>query len=385
MVERYWIDRAHLIELLVAETMPDERVLVTLRDRDVRLKLVETQVLRKRIGYPVAVEENLVEVLANDMDRQTPFAAEQVYFAYRLQGRFENAEQGPRIHVDLALLRRSTLEPLVNAVRQAGGRVCSIALDADGARFEFLREQERPPRRLTSLQKINLVLIVAMVLLLLAAAAAPAVVKRVQIAYLTPMVDKARNEAESTRKIESEYQRLLTEYQTATNRKHAAHPLIDVIEELSRLSPDTTWLKSLEMKSPGKSKDRTVREVTLTGEAASASKMIELLEQSALLQNTTQRAQTTRGSQPNTEQFQIASEVKPRVVPAPIGLESMPEKTAPVSAGATPPAVATPGPNGTVPPAVPTTSAVPSPAPTAPGKPPAPAATTGKAAEEAKR
>jgi hypothetical protein len=76
------------------------------------------------------------------------------------------------------------------------------------------------------------------------------------------------------------------------------------------------------MKSPpgGNKANRSVREVQLIGEAAAASKMIELLEQSPLLQNTTQRAQTTRGSQPNTERFQIATELKPRQLPEPIDL-----------------------------------------------------------------
>ncbi|MFN6168583.1 MAG: PilN domain-containing protein, partial [Burkholderiales bacterium] len=123
--------------------------------------------------------------------------------------------------------------------------------------------------------------------------------------------------------------------------------------DLPRLSPEPPWLQRIELKSPpgGNTANRSVREVQLIGEAAAASKMIELLEQSPLLQNTTQRAQTTRGSQPNTERFQIATELKPRQLPELIDLiaipavpvvptlpkASLPENAAPPATGKTAP------------------------------------------------
>src|SRR5436190_1259451 len=38
------------------------------------------QVLRKELPLPAAVEENLIQALAYDLDRHTPFRAEQLYF-----------------------------------------------------------------------------------------------------------------------------------------------------------------------------------------------------------------------------------------------------------------------------------------------------------------
>ena len=185
-------------------------------------------------------------------------------------------------------------------------------------------------RRLTTLQKVNIGLLLALVASILAAMVVPTLLTRSHINTMTPLVEKARVEAEATRKVESEFQRHQQQYQYAAGKKYAAFPAIDVVEELTKLSPDTTWLQSFEMKlvpaSKGSTAKPATREIQLIGEAASASKMIELLEQSSLLQNTTQRAQTTRGSQPNTERFQIATEVKPRTAPEMIDLLAAVEK-----------------------------------------------------------
>ena len=65
-------------------------------------------------------------------------------------------------------------------------------------------------------------------------------------------------------------------------------------EEISRLLPDNTWLQQLEIRSTGKS-----REIQITGETTSSSRLIEILERSKLLQNATPNCTVTSGPQPN--------------------------------------------------------------------------------------
>ena len=339
LADKYWVDRADTVDVWLtsdAETaLPPQLspplpppLPPRLAGRDVRILVDATHVLRKSVAYPAVVEENLAVVIANDLDRQTPFTADQIYLAHRVERRYEAADGVAKIDVELTIVLRRVLAPLLERVRVAGGAVYSVVIPgvADSVPLELLSVSERRSRRLSRLQKMNLLLLAALVLLTLAAMTVPTLQRYAAVQELTPMVEKARSEAEATRKIESEFQRLSQEYQFATTRKHQAFAAIDIIEELTRLSPDTTWLQSLEMKSPpgGNKANRSVREVQLIGEAAAASKMIELLEQSPLLQNTTQRAQTTRGSQPNTERFQIATELKPRQLPEVIDLIAVP-------------------------------------------------------------
>ena len=110
------------------------------------------------------------------------------------------------------------------------------------------------------------------------------------------------------------------------SRKHAAYPVVSVLEELARTFPDTTWVQKLDIKPIGK-----VREVILLGEAQSTSKVIENLEQSplSLFQNSKQQSATTR-LQSNTERFHVSAEVKPRPMPALEVVEDAVSFTAPI-------------------------------------------------------
>ncbi len=365
LLETYWVDRADTLDI----RLPAEGEAVypaRLGGRDVRILVDWAHVLQKTVAYPAAVEENLAMVLATDLDRQTPFTADQIYLTHHIERRYESADGVARIDVELTMVLRRLVAPVIDHVRAAGASVYSVVITDPSNRTvsELLLPHERAPRRLSRLQKINLGLLAALVLLIAAAIAVPILQRRAEVLELSPLVEKARGEADATRKIESEFQRLSQEYQVATTKKYQAFAVVDIVEELTRLSPDTTWLQSLEMKSPpgsGKGKNN-IREVQLIGEAAAASKMIEALEQSPLLQNTTQRAQTTRGSQPNTERFQIATELKPRLLPELVDLTAD-----------APPATSAPTASTTVAPApVATVSTTPPPAP-ATGVPSAPA------------
>lgn len=320
--DKYWVDRTGTLDLSIAAdgqlALPPR-----LNGRDVRLVLDGSHVLQKTVTYPAAVEESLAEVILHDLDRQTPFTAEQIYLIHRVERRYESGDGVARIDVELTMVMRRVVATAIQRVREAGGAVYSAVIrQPAGNTRELLSAAERAPRRLSALQKINLGLLCLLVGLIVAAAAVPILQRHAQVIELAPRMEKARGEAEATRKIEAEFQRLSREYQLAMTKKYQSYAALDIIEELTRLSPDTTWLQSLELRAPsGAAKpSKGVREVQVIGEATTASKMIELLEQSPLLQNTTQRAQTTRGTQPNTERFQIAAELRPRVVPEKVDL-----------------------------------------------------------------
>jgi general secretion pathway protein L len=358
LVARYWVDRSASVDIAVGANGSVATLAAPGKPapRDVRLVLARDVVLQKLVQYPAVVEENLEEVIATDLDRQTPFKAADLFHAQRVLRRFEGTDGVSRIEVELVVAPRRAVEAAIAQVRQAGSSVMAIGVMGMDGSVDLLPRAMLPPRRLTRVQRLNVTLASLLVLLIVGAIAIPIWQRRAEVLRLTPIVEKARSEAEATRRIDTELQRLAAEHQLVTTRKYQTPTVLEIVEELSRLSPDTTWLQSLEMKAPtGAGKSRQTRELLLAGEAASASKMIELLEQSPLLQNTTQRAQTTRGAQPNTERFQIASELRPRALPAQMALGAPPSSPAPA---ASTPAASTPA--AAVSPPAPTTSAAPS-------------------------
>ena len=115
------------------------------------------------------------------------------------------------------------------------------------------------------------------------------------------------------------------------------HTVLAFFEDLSRLLPDNTWVQQFDLKTVGKG-----REVQVSGETTSSSKLIEILEGSTLLQNAAPRGTEVRGSQPNTVRFMIAADVRARAQPEtrPI-LAAVPIAAAPAAAPASQPAAAT--------------------------------------------
>ncbi len=353
LIDAYWVDHANKLTVALDDTgaLPAS---IKLSGKDIRLILSRGSVLQKTVSYPAAIEENLHEVILNDIDRQTPFTAAQVYIANRIARRFEGADGVARVEVDITVALKKMVDQATVHISQSGGHVISLGVAGDTNHTELLPESARPARRLSTLQKINIGLLLTLCVLITVAIVVPIFMKRSDVKLLAPMVDKARLEAESTRKVEAEFQRLQQEYQVAANKKYANYQVVDIIDDVTRISPDTTWLQVFELKTaPLAAKNSAnagkpqIREIKLEGEAVSAAKMIELLEQSRFLQNTTQRAQTTRGTQPNTEFFRLSTEVKPRVLPALVDLLALPEKPAAIEKTPTTATVSTSPPSPT--------------------------------------
>jgi Fimbrial assembly protein (PilN) len=141
-----------------------------------------------------------------------------------------------------------------------------------------------------------------------------------------------------------------------------------VVDEVSRVLPDDTWLTQFEMKSLAKGKE-TQREILVRGETANAGRLVQLVEESPLFAQTAPRSPTTKIQPGPGEIFDLGAQLKPLPAPVQIALAA-PEKVAEpapttaetAAAPASPAAVA------------PETAAAPPPAPGAPAPDAAPAA-----------
>lgn len=330
----------------------------------VRLVLARGDSLVRRVSLPLATEENLAQVLAFEMDRLSPFRAEDVYFGYRVAGR--DAALG-KVHVDLGVARRALVDERVGQLRDWGASVQGVVLADDATRsatpIDLLPEAQRGERDGGGARRVQFALGVAVLALLGFALAFPLWQKREAAITMMPVLAKARGEAEGTDALAKELERSVSDYNFLLSKKHATQPVLAFVEELSRLLPDTTWVQQLDIRPQGK-----VREVQISGETPSSSKLIEIFEQSTTMRNAAPRGSVTRGSQPGTERFLIAAEAKPRALPDPVPAAAMPTS----ATAATPPTV--PPPAGATPAAAPPPSAA-TPAAATPAAPPAAAAT----------
>src|SRR5690348_14080603 len=304
----------------------------------VRLRLASGEALVRRVTMPLATEENLREVLGFEMDRLTPFRAEDVYFDYRVLSRDTAAGQ---LVAQVAVARRELVDARIAFLRSLDANVQAVVVREDSGpapALDLLPSEQRGERESASQRRMQGALLAAVAVLLALALFVPIWKKRETVIALQPLVAKARQDAEATDRLARTLERQVSDYNFLLTRKYTTYPVLAYIEEVTRLLPDNTWVQQLDIRTSGKT-----REVQITGETTSSSKLIEILEQSKLLRNATPRGTVTRGSTPNSERFMIAAEAPPRALPeaAPIIPGA---STAPAPAPPPAPAAAAPAP-----------------------------------------
>jgi general secretion pathway protein L len=276
-----------------------------------RLVLGRDEALVRRVSFPAATEENLAQVLAFEMDRLTPFKAEDVYFDYRVISRDPANGQ---VLVQIAVARRDLVDERLARLRGLGVSVQGVAVRDDvghpAAPLDLMPSEQRGERESSRERAIQWLLLAAVAALFVVALLFPVWQKRETVIALLPLLAKDRQAAEATDAISRELEKQVGDFNFLLAKKHGTYPVLAYMEEISRLLPDNTWLSLMDVKTSGKT-----REISIAGETASASKLIEILEQSTLLQNAALRGSVTRGSQPGLERFQIAAEARARAQP----------------------------------------------------------------------
>lgn len=302
---------------------------------NVFLVLPAESVLAREVHMPLAAEEELRDAIGFELDRLTPLSAEHAWFDYRVTGR-DAALQ--RLTLKLAVTARAPVEARLAELRELGATVLGVGVTNDiaGASTPFnLLPPEKRDRPATSGATIAArVLAAVAAMLALVALVYPVWLKREAVIALYPRMDKAKAGAEVAERVAREIEKLAAEHNFVVAKKQGQQPVAVLLEDLSRLLPDTTWVQQLDVKSSQKG-----REVQIAGETGSSSQLIEVLEQSGKLANAGFKSPLTKGATPNTERFLLAAEVKPRPLPEPMpesALVSLPP-------GAAKPAAATPG------------------------------------------
>ena len=81
------------------------------------LRLGEADVLAKNLSLPLAAERELDQVLAFEMDRETPFKPEELYWNYRTTA---SDRQTGRLSLRLLVLPKASLDPLLTDLAAVG-------------------------------------------------------------------------------------------------------------------------------------------------------------------------------------------------------------------------------------------------------------------------
>jgi hypothetical protein len=125
----------------------------------------------------------------------------------------------------------------------------------------------------------------------------PLLQKRGYAIALLRQTDAERVHAEAAAAVRREFERLEGDYNYVLARKYGYPGTVQIIDDVTRVLPDDTWLTQFELKTTVKGQDMQ-RDVFLRGESANGSKLISLLEEPAGFARMAQPAVDHRQKQP---------------------------------------------------------------------------------------
>ncbi len=268
---------------------------------EVILQLPPDQVMQRDLTLPLATEDNLREVLGFEIDRLTPFQRERV--SYDHIGLARNPSEGT-LSVRLYAVQRGKLEALLARLQALGIQPTAVTVkDPEGGSERPLLpvvpnflEGPRQPVRITPMRRLARISTGVMLALLVVAAILPLWNQQRHIRALESALASVQPEVQQSRKLSSELSALADDYRFLVQRRQAAERPLSYLNELSRVLPDDTWLLRLEVDE---------RHVGLQGESKDGSKVLSLIENSPLFQETRFAAPVVRISSTDTDRFNV--------------------------------------------------------------------------------
>jgi general secretion pathway protein L len=279
--------------------------LAVLRKGDaVGLRLPLSQCFERRVELPKAARDDLRRMLNFDLERATPFRLGEVYTAYLPSG--EAGAKGKQ-RVRQLVVKREAVDPLIADLKTAGLVPafvdCWQATPASGLPVDFLEASGPSPSGLARLVSAPRALAGLVVLLAGLAGALSLSRYEAALAQIGAETAKLRLEAGAVRAAMERSSVAVADLARLQRQKLGHVPSVEVLDELSRLLPDTVWLTDLRIE--GDIAD-------IAGLAKSGAALPSLFMGSALFADAALIAPVTLDQREDKERFSLRFRIKPR-------------------------------------------------------------------------
>lgn len=268
-------------------------------DKTVVLRLGEADVLGKTISLPIAAERELDQVLAFEMDRETPFKSEELYWNHRVAAA---DRQSGRLSVRLLVLPKANLDPLLTDLAAVGIRPWRVEV-ADGPdRGFYVPINGNGSRAHPGSTRLLWPIAACCAALALAAVVTPFVRQELQLAALQRQIAISRAAAAEAEGLRRDVDRLSGSAGFIESERDKAGRPLSILAAATRILPDDTYLTEMELRQ---------RKLTLSGRSAGAARLIGALAADGEFRNPGFSAPVTRLEALHAELFTINAEVGP--------------------------------------------------------------------------
>ena len=283
-----------------------EKVAAMLRGSRAELRLRPSRFLFRPLELPSRAAEFLDGVVRSQIDRLTPWNASEAVFGFSQPTELTS----DRIVVTVAATARAQVVPYVKALADAGVEsitVTTVKEDDAGGHIPIKVLEERT-RSILDVSRVRRALIIVLVLTGLAA-----VTSITSASIIGSNLDAKQNDLtwriaqrRAALRASGEGGPALSALGKLELRKHESPTSVMVIEVLSQILPDHTYVTELRIEGD---------KLRLTGVTRDAPSLIRLIEQSAHFSRATFYAPTTRTPSDPGDRFHIEAQIGPLFSP----------------------------------------------------------------------
>lgn len=240
-------------------------------DRRLVLEVAGASVLQRRLLMPLAAAADPRKVVGYELDRQTPFKPDQLYYDVRVSTAPAPAGQ---VALDLYAAPRTELDPMLERLAAIGVHPDCVDVQSGNGTLAGvdLLPAGRRPRRPDKRRRLNWMLAAGCVLLVVLVLAQWLGNRRAALAKMQDEVDAMRAQATQSEQLRAQLTAAVAASQFLVKRKAENPPPLAVLDELTRRMPATAWLDAMTLDDSGG--------LDIRGEANKAAPLVDKLASS---------------------------------------------------------------------------------------------------------
>lgn len=267
------------------------------------LRLSNRDALNKTLNLPLAAQSNVSQVVGYELDRYSPFKAEQIYYATQIE---RTDVETAQLIVQLMIVPRKRLETLYQHCRILG--IAPHFADVENypnnsqnlhSAYNLLPLHLQPKIKNRSRWIIG-GLVSSLILLSLTSLVLPVFLEYQAVEDLQNKISKIEKDVKSVKALQSEMDDIREEHQALINEKTLMPSVVAMLNEISALLKDDSWLSYLQY-SDG--------QLQLQGESPTASNLLADLEASDYFAKVSFASPVTQDKASSMERFQISAEI----------------------------------------------------------------------------
>ena len=263
------------------------------------LRVASGAALQKRMSVPISARQHLEGLLGFEMDRETPYARDEVYWDYaiRRQDRVNN-----RLDVDLVVVPRSVVDPLMGAARSAGLDFNGIEIAGGANKAPLIRLGERGRWQWLRSQRPLAAMAGVAGILAIGAIATPFIRQQQAIAEAVAAVAALTSDAQEAAKLRQTVDQFANTSAYLRQERERTGSALEALAATTRALPDDTYLTSFNLRE---------NRLTITGLSPSAAQLVGALAQSKDFREPDFDSPVLQNDNDGLETFTISITLKP--------------------------------------------------------------------------